>query len=54
MYRILMNLINKKYYATAEAAQEKVDVAWAMNRITDEQAQELTELANKRYGVVSK
>ncbi len=52
MYTILKNLINKKYYPTAEAAQENVDVAWAMNRITDEQAQELTELVNKKYGVV--
>lgn len=50
MYNIMKNLINRRYYATAELAQEKLDVFFAVSRITDEQYTELTALVEEVYG----
>ena len=50
MYSAMVKLINKKYYATAEEAQNKIDVFYACNRLTDEQYAELTALIEDVYG----
>lgn len=49
MYNILSNLINKKFYATPEIAQGKVDVVWGMNKVTDDQYSTLTMLVSEKY-----
>lgn len=49
MYRILTNLINKKFYANAEEAQAKVDTCFAMGKITQEQYADLTLLIEEKY-----
>lgn len=49
MYRILTNLINKKFYATKEMATAKVDIAFAMGKITEEQYTDLTMVIEKIY-----
>ena len=50
MYTAMKKLINKKFYATAEEAQNKIDVFFACNRLTDEQYAELTALIAEVYG----
>ena len=50
MNKILTNLINKKYYETTEIAQNKVDVCFAMNRITEDEYNTLTSLITTIYG----
>lgn len=49
MYSYMKKLINKKYYPTAEDAQERLDVFYAKGRLTTEQYEELTELVNSVY-----
>lgn len=49
MYRILTNLINKKFYATKEQATAKVDITFAMGKITEEQYTDLTMLIEEMY-----
>ena len=49
MYNSMKKLIEKKFYADAEAAQKKLDVFYACNRLTDEQYTELTALVNEKY-----
>lgn len=49
MYNVMKTLIGKKYYATKEEAQSKLDVFFAMNRITEEEYVELTALAETVY-----
>ena len=41
MYNSMKKLIGKKYYKTAEAAQDKIDVFFAVGRLTDGQYTEL-------------
>lgn len=50
--KLMTNLIRKKFYATKEAAVEKLDVYFSMNRITDEEYAMLTELAETTYAAV--
>lgn len=50
MYAAMKKLITKKFYATAEDAQNKLDVFYACNRITDDQYAELTALIEEVYG----
>lgn len=50
MYAAMKKLINKHFYATAEEAQNKIDVFYACNRLTDEQYAELTALIEEVYG----
>lgn len=49
MYNYLKNLINKKFYATAEEAQIKCDVFFAVNRLTEEEYIELATLVQTVY-----
>lgn len=49
MYTAMRKLIQKKFYKTAEAAQEKIDVFFAVGRLTDEQYTELSLLIREVY-----
>ena len=50
MYKSLKTLIGKKFYKTAEIAQNKLDVFFAANRLTDEAYIELTAMVESTYG----
>lgn len=50
MYKSMKTLITRKFYKTAEAAQKKLDVFYAVNRLTDEEYQDLTALVVEVYG----
>ena len=50
MYKSMKNLITRKFYKTAEAAQKKLDVFFAVNRLTDDEYTELTALVASVYG----
>jgi len=50
MYTVMRKLINKRFYDTAEEAQMKLDVFYAVNRLTDDQYAELTALVVEVYG----
>ncbi|MCC0647860.1 hypothetical protein [Clostridioides sp. ZZV15-6598] len=47
MYNLLKLMIEQKNYSTEEDLQHKMDVFYAVNRITEEQYLELTGLLNK-------
>jgi len=49
MYNILKKLITRKYYATREEAQERVDVAYSMQKINEAQYAELNALIEEKY-----
>ena len=49
MYATMKKLIQKKFYKTAEAAQDKIDVFFAVGRLTDEQYTELSLLIREVY-----
>nr|DAH77066.1 MAG TPA: hypothetical protein [Caudoviricetes sp.] len=51
MYKSMKTLITRKFYKTAELAQKKLDVFYAVNRLTDEEYQELTALVVEIYGL---
>lgn len=51
MYKTLEKLINKHFYADAETAQAKVDVCFAMNKITESQYSDLVMLIKTVYNV---
>lgn len=50
MFNAMKKLIQKKFYATAEEAQNKIDVFYAVNRLTDDEYAELTALIVEVYG----
>lgn len=50
MYKSMKILIGKKFYKTAELAQKKLDVFFAVNRLTDDEYTELTALVETVYG----
>lgn len=50
MYKSMKTLITRKFYKTAEAAQKKLDVFFAVNRLTDDEYTELTALVETVYG----
>ena len=50
MYQSMKTLITKHFYKTAEAAQKKLDVFYAVNRLTDDGYTELTALVEAVYG----
>ena len=50
MYKSMKTLIGKKFYKTAEIAQNKLDVFFAANRLTDEEYIELTAMVESVYG----
>lgn len=47
--RMMQNLINKKFYGAKEEAVEKLDVYFAMNRISEEEYMDLVMLAEEMY-----
>ena len=49
MYNAMKRLISRKFYKTADEAQNKLDVFYACNRISDEQYTELTKLVVESY-----
>ena len=50
IYNSMKKLIEKRFYATAQEAQEKLDVFFACNRLTAEEYAELTALIEETYG----
>ena len=50
MYKSMKILITRHFYKTGEIAQNKLDVFFACNRITDEEYTELTALVETVYG----
>lgn len=49
MFVAMRKLIQKKFYKTAEEAQAKIDVFYAMNRLTTAEYRELSELITEVY-----
>lgn len=49
MYNAMKRLISRNFYKTAEEAQNKLDVFYACNRLSDEHYTELTELVVTSY-----
>lgn len=49
MYKMMKKLIEKKFYKAAEEAQNKLDVFYAMNRLTDDEYSELTQIVETTY-----
>ena len=49
MYSAMKRLITRKFYKTADEAQNKLDVFYAVNRLADEQYRELTDLVTTTY-----
>ena len=49
MYSAMKRLITRKFYKTADEAQNKVDVFYAVNRLSDEQYTELASLVAETY-----
>lgn len=47
--KLMENLITKKFYSTKEEAIGKLDVYFAMNRISEEEYTTLTLLAEETY-----
>lgn len=47
--KLMTNLINKKFYDTKEEAIAKLDVYFAMNRISEEEYAEMAMLAETVY-----
>ena len=50
MYKSMKILITKHFYKTGEVAQNKLDVFFACNRLTDDEYTELTALTADLYG----
>ena len=50
MYKSMKILIGKHFYETADSAQSKLDVFFAVNRLSQEEYEELTALVNTVYG----
>lgn len=51
MYKSMKTLITRKFYKSAEVAQKKLDVFFMVNRLTDDEYQDLTALVVEVYGV---
>lgn len=49
MYSAMKRLISRKFYKTADEAQNKLDVFYAVNRLSDEQYTELAGLVVEIY-----
>ena len=50
MYKSMKILLTRHFYKTGEIAQNKLDVFFACNRLTDEEYTELTALVETVYG----
>ena len=51
MYNTMKKLIGKRFYKTAEDAQDKLDVFFAVGRLDSEGYAELSALVQEVYGV---
>ena len=49
MYKTMKKLIEKNFYRTAEDAQNKLDVFFAVGRLTDAEYTDLTALCAEAY-----
>ena len=49
MYSAMKRLISRNFYKTAEEAQNKLDVFYAANRLSDDEYIELTALVQTVY-----
>lgn len=49
MYKAMKALIGKKFYKDAETAQNKLDVFFAANRLTEEEYLELSAMVQDVY-----
>ena len=49
MYNAMKRLIVREFYKTADEAQNKLDVFYAVNRLSNEQYTELTKLVVGSY-----
>ena len=49
MYKAMKTLIGKKFYKTADIAQNKLDVFFAANRLTEEEYLELSAIVQDVY-----
>lgn len=49
MYSAMKRLITRKFYKTSDEAKNKLDVFYAVNRLTDDQYTELTRLVAESY-----
>lgn len=49
MYKAMKTLIGKKFYKDAETAQNKLDVFYAANRLSDDEYIELTAMVTDMY-----
>lgn len=49
MYKAMKTLIGKKFYKTDEIAQNKLDVFYAANRLSDDEYIELTAMVIDMY-----
>ena len=47
--KLMTNLIEKKFYETKDEAVQKLDMYFAMNRISEEEYAELVLLAESMY-----
>lgn len=52
IYNYMKNLINAKFYATKEEAENKVMAFYAVNKLSDEEFMELMMLINEKYPTV--
>lgn len=49
MYKSMKTLIGRKFYKTADMAQNKLDVFYAANRLSDDEYIELTAMVTDMY-----
>lgn len=52
IYNYMKNLINTKFYATKDEAENKVMAFYAVNKLTDDQFTELMMLIAEKYPTV--
>ena len=50
MYKSMKILITRHFYKTGEIAKKKLDVFYAVNRLSDDEYTELTALVETVYG----
>ena len=51
MYKSMKTLITRKFYKSAELAQKNLDVFYAVNRLTDDEYQDLSAMVVEIYGL---
>ncbi len=53
MTKILENLINNKYYATKEEVEQKLNVFFAFNVLTQEEYTKLMQIVEEKYKAIA-